>query len=374
MNMTPTIFGGNTNMTYEQVQSKRRLADQLMAKKSAPRNVGEGLSAIGDALLYRSTTRKADKRDAELRGEYNDMASGVFGGGMFGGPAPTSGGAGGTYRPPEAPNPMDVMYPTGQGGPSPQGNFDAASGTDVGSPAIPDVAGMSSYIMKAAQERGIDPQTALAVAGSEGLNANPADGWQSSVVKDGKRERSYGPFQLYIDGGLGNSFMESTGLDPRDPTTWQAQVDYALDHASKKGWGAWYGAKNTGIGDMQGIGGQPQGQDTRTAQAGGMDMQTLFKIANSPYAKPAEKAMAQYQIQQQMSANDPSAQLDMQYKQAQLNALQAKTNGTGAVDPAQVQSSEILADGSTVMVMKDGNTLVRSPNGCLLYTSPSPRD
>ena len=114
---------------------------------------------------------------------------------------------------------------------------------------------IAAYIAEAARARGVDPSVAVAVARSEGLNASPSDGWQSNYVKDGKRERSYGPFQLYIDGGLGNEFMESTKLDPRDPSTWQAQVDFSLDHAAKSGWGAWYGAANTGIGNMQGIGG-----------------------------------------------------------------------------------------------------------------------
>lgn len=114
---------------------------------------------------------------------------------------------------------------------------------------------MTAYIMEAARRRGIDPEVAVAVARSEGLDANPADGWQSNVVKNGQRERSYGPFQLYIDGGLGNEFMSATNLDPRDPRTWMHQVDFALDHASTNGWGSWYGAANTGVGNMDGIGG-----------------------------------------------------------------------------------------------------------------------
>ena len=67
------IFGGNTDMTYEELQRKRAVAEQL--SKSAlqtPRNVGEGISAIGKALAARSLNRKADARDAELRGTFND--------------------------------------------------------------------------------------------------------------------------------------------------------------------------------------------------------------------------------------------------------------------------------------------------------------
>lgn len=69
----PTIFGGNTGMTYEGLQQKRKIIDQLMQQAGkAPKNVGEGLNAIGNALLVRSMQKKADKRDAELSGQFND--------------------------------------------------------------------------------------------------------------------------------------------------------------------------------------------------------------------------------------------------------------------------------------------------------------
>ncbi|NTI74881.1 hypothetical protein G6L79_12815 [Agrobacterium rhizogenes] len=111
---------------------------------------------------------------------------------------------------------------------------------------------ISSYITQAALRRGIDPATALAVAKSEGgLNS-----WnkQSTFVKNGVQEPSFGPFQLYKGGGLGNVFQKKTGLDPALAQNGPAGVDFALDHASKNGWGSWYGAKNTGISNWQGIG------------------------------------------------------------------------------------------------------------------------
>ncbi|WP_404977726.1 phage tail length tape measure family protein [Ancylobacter sp. 3268] len=111
---------------------------------------------------------------------------------------------------------------------------------------------VAKYIEKAAVARGIDPKVALAVAKSEGgLNS-----WnlQSRVMKNGVQEPSFGPYQLYMGGGLGNEFQKQTGLDPRLAANGPAGVDFALDHASKNGWGAWYGAKKAGIGNMDGIG------------------------------------------------------------------------------------------------------------------------
>lgn len=119
---------------------------------------------------------------------------------------------------------------------------------------------IASYITEAATKRGIDAGIALRVAQSEGgLNS-----WnlQSGFVKNGVREASYGPFQLYKGGGLGNVFQRQTGLDPALASSGPAGVDFALDHAKQNGWGAWYGAKRVGIDKWEGIGKSNEGADT----------------------------------------------------------------------------------------------------------------
>lgn len=117
---------------------------------------------------------------------------------------------------------------------------------------------IESYIRHAAQKRGIDPEIAVKVAMSEGGVTDPVR--QSDVVKDGVREQSYGPFQLYMGGGLGNEFQQATGMHPSDPGAWQKGIDFALDKAKEGGWGPWYGAAKVGIGERDGIGaGAPQG-------------------------------------------------------------------------------------------------------------------
>lgn len=118
-------------------------------------------------------------------------------------------------------------------------------------PALP-TGDIASYITQSALARGIDPAVALKVAKSEG----GLDSWnlQSGVIKNGVREPSFGPFQLYKGGGLGNAFMAKTGLDPALAANGPAGVDFALDHAAKNGWGAWYGAAKVGVGDFEGIG------------------------------------------------------------------------------------------------------------------------
>lgn len=112
------------------------------------------------------------------------------------------------------------------------------------------VPAVESYIRAAAAKRGIDPNIAVRVARSEGLAPGV---WQSNVVRNGRRETSYGPFQLLVGGGLGDQFIKQTGLDPKDPSTVNAQVDFALDNAAKGGWSPWYGAAKVGVGPWDGL-------------------------------------------------------------------------------------------------------------------------
>lgn len=132
-----------------------------------------------------------------------------------------------------------------------------------------DPRGKAAFIRATAKKYNIDPEVALKVAKSEGLGT-----FQSSVVKGGKRENSWGAFQLYTDGGLGNEFQKATGLDPSDPKNEEATIDYALRYASQHGWGSWYGAKNTGIKEWEGIGDYgAKGRDVAEGYGGiGSDM------------------------------------------------------------------------------------------------------
>jgi hypothetical protein len=114
-----------------------------------------------------------------------------------------------------------------------------------------DPRGLVPYIRETAVKYGINPDVAVRVAGSEGLS-DPV----------GDRGASFGAFQLFTGGGLGNDFQRDTGLDPRDPRNEKATIDYALRRASQQGWGAWYGAPKVGVGQWTGIGrptGPPQG-------------------------------------------------------------------------------------------------------------------
>ena len=92
--MAGFIFGGNTGETPESLKRKRSIAEALAVKtSSAPKNVGEGLNAIGNALIYRALMGKVDAGEAAGKKTAADDAAALMSG--FGSPASTSAPASG---------------------------------------------------------------------------------------------------------------------------------------------------------------------------------------------------------------------------------------------------------------------------------------
>jgi hypothetical protein len=140
--------------------------------------------------------------------------------------------------------------PAGQGG---IGSDYKASVSGGAHGDFPDAKTIAEYIRERAPLYGVDAETAVKIADSEGLN-NPY----------GDRGSSFGPFQLHYGGikeagagmqgaGLGDAFTKETGLDAKDGTTWRQQVDYSLRHAADGGWGPWHGRHTAGVGEWEGI-------------------------------------------------------------------------------------------------------------------------
>ena len=150
---------------------------------------------------------------------------------------------------------------------------------------------MTEHIRATAKKYGVDPDIALKVAKSEGL-----------AEFSGDNGKSGGAFQLYTGGGLGNNFQKDTGLDPLDPKNEKATIEYALQYASKNGWGSWYGAPKVGVGKWDGIGGAPK-TDAASGYGGiGSD------------AAASERAAAFRPVDTSVSTGDAAAEVDPEGK------------------------------------------------------------
>jgi hypothetical protein len=163
-----------------------------------------------------------------------------------------------------------------------------ASGTPQAMPqgsAPAQTGDLRAYTRAKAASLGIDPDIAEQVALSEGGFDNPVR--QSDVIYQGKREESYGPFQLNVNGGLGATAIQR-GHDPRDPANVYRNIDFALEEAARGGWGPYHGAARVGIGPRQGIGAVQPGPAPAAPRPGAVPAeQTPQAAAQAASAAPA---------------------------------------------------------------------------------------
>lgn len=217
---------------------------------------------------------------------------------------------------------------------------------------------IEAYIRHAAQKRGIDPEIALKVAMSEGGVSDPTR--QSDVVKNGVREQSYGPFQLYMNGGLGNEAL-AAGIDPRKD--WQGGIDFALDKAAQGGWGPWYGAEKVGVTGRMGIGGGQQPMQVADASGGtpapqggpsggsGLpDRETMLALFKSPQTRPLAIQLAQ--AAQAAKQGDPEGALKLEKLRLEVEQMRSGGGSEYGLTPVYGKNK----DGRIVLgqLSKDG--------------------
>ena len=113
---------------------------------------------------------------------------------------------------------------------------------------------IEEIITREAKLRDMDINTAIRVYRAEGLDA-----YQSKLKYKGGREKSYGPYQLFTEGGLGNVYQDETGRELSTDNTLEGitkQIQWSLDYAAKTGsWSPWKGAARVKIKDNEGLSG-----------------------------------------------------------------------------------------------------------------------
>lgn len=117
---------------------------------------------------------------------------------------------------------------------------------------------VESIIRREAKLRNIDPDVAVRLWQHEGGSS-----YQSNIDRDpkkggsiGGKEASFGPFQLFIGGGLGNDYEKRTGrslLNDNNLEGITTQIQFSLDMATRQGWTPWYGRKPAGISAREGL-------------------------------------------------------------------------------------------------------------------------
>jgi hypothetical protein len=92
------LFGGSTNETPASIKQKRDLVRALMGASNAPRNVGEGLNALGDGIVANVLDRRASKAEEAGTSAANSLFNSIIGG------SPSTSGASGSAMPTASPS------------------------------------------------------------------------------------------------------------------------------------------------------------------------------------------------------------------------------------------------------------------------------
>lgn len=142
---------------------------------------------------------------------------------------------------------------------------------------------VEQFAQMLAQKYNVDWPTLRTVINSEGGFNDPYR--QSDIVKNGVREPSFGPLQMYMNGGLGAK-AAAAGVDPR--TDWKGALEYGVKTAADTGWSPWMGAKAKGITGMEGINGRP---GMNLSYVPGQPLPSV-NVADAPVAAVADAAPA----------------------------------------------------------------------------------
>ena len=101
----------------------------------------------------------------------------------------------------------------------------------------------AQYIQDYAKSIGLDPNLALGIANAEGLKAWSASNPNaaSTVDVEGGKPFSFGDFQLNVHPGAMGAKAIAAGIDPTNPSQWQAADRFALDQMKSGGVSPWKG-------------------------------------------------------------------------------------------------------------------------------------
>lgn len=325
------IFGGNTGLSYDQIQKQRDIANELLrANMSTPQNVGEGLSAIGRALAAKAIDKRTSRADEANRKAYEARRGEVFGmlGGQGGAQPSYSGSAPNMAGPtpitftPETANPAgldpSIISAVDRVAPNQPQQMDASA---VGTRLLGDL--MRDFNLTQDQAAGVVGNLAHETGGFKHMQ-------EIAPVVPGSRG-GFGFAQW--TGPRRKAFEAWSAENGLDPTSYEANYGF-LQHE----------LKNTPEGAVLGPLSQAQtadqaaqvfsnqflrpgvpamGSRQQFAQkfADPQVLMALAEVQGDPYASESDKAIASLLMQQTVQAMDPMRQMEMEKARLELDQM-----------------------------------------------------
>lgn len=325
------VFGGNTNLTYEQLQERRKIAEELMnGGYQQPQNWAQGLSnSIGDiaGVIMR---KKADAGLAEGRKQATDAFSKIFGGegssgGGYGGPAGSAA--------PRKPSKWEEAAALGLDLGSADGGQDTlVAGWDTGRDAFPTIpTEIKNGIF--AGESGGDYDALFGYSNRPGGRFAGTKLTDMTVDEALEFANPSGPYGQHVKGQIGRVATPMGAYQVVGTTLRDAKKGLGLTGSERMtpelqdAIGGWIYA-NQGTGAWEGYRGPQDSPPTISAQGSYVqkaqatpDMAQLLQLSANPYLSEQQRGIVNLLAQQQMQRMDPAYQLDMDYKRAQLDNL-----------------------------------------------------
>lgn len=396
---SPTfIFGAEGLPKTPQEAARLRAIAQAMAPQGAPKNVGEGLTALGNAIAYRMMMNKAAKGEAMGQNAANNAFSALMGG-LGGGETPASSSVSNAAQAPSSIPMTDAAGEVSATSPNTYrdaiASIESAGSGDYGAvgPTHPKMGrALGRYQV---MEANIGPWSQAALGRAVTPDEFMADPKIQDAVFDhqfGQYVQKFGPegaAQAWFGGpggvgktdrkdSLGTSvgeygqrFVKATGgapqaieaaapasgyVDPmvsapnsRKPVA-QALAQQPVQTAQNAQ------PANSRQGIVQALmGGQQQTQDLpenyypaapAAPGATSPSRQQIMRVLSDQFSTPEQKAIAQDMYQQMQQANDPLRQLQLQKGQLELEQMR-----NPQVEPLKVGQGETLIDPRTNKVL-----------------------
>jgi hypothetical protein len=180
----------------------------------------------------------------------------------------------------------------------------------------------------------------------------------------GDSGQSFGALQAYTGGGMGNTFQQVTGLDPRDPNNEKALVQWQISQLANTGWTPYNGpTKAGGYTKFQGIGtGSGPGRMDRIPLGGG------GVGGGAPGADPSQWPGFMSQVNEQLP--DYLTSLDT-IQQAGTLAFNGTAQAATAATTAVTQQMNLMQTGALTSVTNLGTgflTTVQTTAGTAIAT------
>ena len=300
-------FDPSRGETPDTIAKKRAIAEAIAARamSGAPRNVGEGLNAVGQALLYRQMMRRADTAQREGSQGASAAFSSLFGGNFPEAPA----------APQSAPT---ADYPSQRvaqaHGDNPYRDAiasiesDGSGGYSAIGPTHPELGrALGRYQV---MEANIGPWSKAALGREVTADEFLSDPKLQDAVFDhrfGQYVEKYGPekaAQAWFagEGGIGTNRQDSLGT---------SVPEYVQKFNRALGQG---GAQRVAQA-------MPEMAGNTVQQPGSPDANRIMQVLSNPFLSDSQKRIAELLLNQTMQANDPMRQMQLEKGRLELEQM-----------------------------------------------------